>query len=243
MIEFENTAIVMTARMAGSVLPGRPMLDVNGKPLIVRAWHSAISSNIGHVLVAAGDNNIAEAVRSAGGEAMVAPGHLKAETDQVAAVLAMRDPQQKFKFVMCLPSHLSSIDPLSLRRCLAGLMNKDVDMATLAFPSPSPKPGTLRVLAPLEGEREVAYVRGFALVGEGETASPVFEHIAIYAYRRAALESFATFPVLAGERAGGPEMQRALDNGLKLAAVKVDTTPLSVDTPAELEALRRLLKA
>ncbi len=243
MIEFENTAIIISARMAGGPLPGRPMVDVNGKPLIVRAWQSAIASNIGHVLVASGDNNIAEAVRAVGGEALVAPGHLKAETDQVADVLALRDPAQKFKFVMSLPCHLAAIDPLSLRRCLAGLMNKDVDIATLAFATMALRPGATRLYVPLEGEREVAYVRSITRAGESQVAASAFEHISVYAYRRAALETFAKLPVGADEQAGGPEMQRALENGLKLAAVKVDTAPLSVDTPAELEALRRLLKA
>jgi 3-deoxy-manno-octulosonate cytidylyltransferase (CMP-KDO synthetase) len=122
-------------------------------------------------------------------------------------------------------------------------MNKDVDVATLAFPAMAERPDSLRVLAPLEGEREVAYVRGFARASEIENGASSFELVPIYAFRRAALENFSKFPILADEKAGGPEMQRALDNGLKLAAVKVDTTPLSVDTPAELEALRRLLKA
>jgi 3-deoxy-manno-octulosonate cytidylyltransferase (CMP-KDO synthetase) len=243
MIEFENTVIVITAHMAGSHLPGRPMLDVNGRPLIIRAWAQATASNIGHVLVAAGDNNIAEAVRSAGGEALVAPKHLSAESDQVAAVLALRDPARKFRHVMNLPCHLPAIEPLSLRRCLAGLMNKDVDIATLAVASGSARTGAVRVLAPLEGEREVAYVRDLFEADEAQTTSAGFDLIGVYAYRREALEQFASLSPALREKGAGLEMRRALHHGMKLAAVKIDTAPLSVDTPETLEALRRLLKA
>ena len=240
MIEFDNTALVITARMASAALPGRPMMDVNGKPLILRAWAQATASNIGHVLVAAGENRIAETVRSAGGDALVVPRLLSAEADQIAAVLALRDTTRRFQYVISLPAHLLAIQPLSLRRCLAGLMNLDVEIVTMACAA---KPGTaaaVKVVAPLGGEREVAYVRDLV---QGPLAEGELEHIGIYAYRRAALEKFAALPVSAREKSGAPELWRALEHDMKLVAVKVDRPARTVDTPEDLEALRRLLKA
>ncbi len=238
MIEFDNTALVVTARMASAALPGRPMMDVNGKPLILRAWAQATASNIGHVLVAAGENRIAETVRSAGGDALVVPRLLKAEADQIAAVLALRDPARRFQYVISLPAHLLAIQPLSLRRCLAGLMNLDVEIVTMACAA---KPGTaVKVVAPLDGERELAYVRDLV---QGPVAEGELELIGIYAYRRAALEKFAALPVSPREKAGAPELLRALAHDMKLVAVKVDRPAQTVDTPEDLEALRRLLKA
>ncbi|MDE2383865.1 MAG: hypothetical protein KGO53_04535 [Alphaproteobacteria bacterium] len=235
MIEFENTAIVITARMAAPGLPGRPMLDVNGRPLVLRAWANAVAANLGPVLVATADSLVAEAVRAAGGDALVVPQRLSGVADQAAAAIALRDGQRQFHHVMGLPCQFPLVEALSLRRCLAGLMNEQVEIATLACRAAPGEAG--RIIAPLEGEREVAYLRGFA--GPGENAP--FRQIPIYAFRRAALEHFASLPP--GLRKDAPEAQRALDAGMKLAAVKVDTAPLSVDTPQELEALRRLLKA
>ena len=240
MIEFDNTALVVTARMASASLPGRPMMDVNGKPLIVRAWAQATASNIGHVLVAAGENRIADTVRSAGGDALVVPRLLKSESDQIAAVLALRDPGRRYQYVMNLPCHLLAIQPLSLRRCLAGLMNLDVDIVTVACAAEHAMASAVKVVAPLEGEREVAYVRDLV---QGPVAQGELEHIGIYAYRRAALERFATLPVAPQEKDGAPELLRALAHELKVVAVKVDRPARSVDTPEDLEALRRLLKA
>ncbi len=239
MIEFENTALILTARMAGGPLPGRPMLDVNGKPLIMAALENARAAKLGHVMVAAGENRIAETVRDEGGDAMVVPGLLAAEADQVAAVLKMRDPERRFQHVLILPASYATIEALALRRCLAGLMNNDVDAATLAAPLAEGEAAPSAIVAPLEGERELAYVRDFISPGKG----PAFEHIPIYAWRRAALERFATLPPDPREKQGGPEGLRALFHGLRLVAVKVDTSPFSVDTPEDLEALRRLLKA
>jgi 3-deoxy-manno-octulosonate cytidylyltransferase (CMP-KDO synthetase) len=238
MIEFENTALVVTARMAGGALPGRPMLDVNGKPLIFVALANAEAAKLGHVMVAAAENRIAEAVREAGGDAMAAPGHLLAEADQVAAVLKMRDPQRRFQHVLILPASYATIEALALRRCLAGLLNKDVDAATLAAPLAEGEAAPVLVSAPLDGDRELAYIRDFSFPGKG----PGFEHIPIYAWRRAALERFATLPPDGRERQGGPEALRALFHGQRMVGVKVDTAPFSVDTPDDLEALRRLLK-
>ena len=239
MIEFENTALILTARMAGQPLHGRPILDVNGKPLILASLENARNAKLGHVMVAAGENSIAEVVRDDGGDAMVASAQLAGETDQVAALLKLRDPQRRFEHVVILPSAFVTIEALALRRCLAGLLNRDVDAATLAAAMPEADQTSIGIVAPLEGERELAYVRDFTIPPK---TSP-FKHIPIYAYRRAALERFASLPPDPREKQGGPEGLRALFHGLRMVAVKVDTAPFSVDTPEDLETLRRLLKA
>jgi len=239
MIEFENTALILTARMASQPLPGRPMMDVNGRPLILASLENARDAKLGHVMVAAGENSIAEVVRDDGGDAMVVSAQLLAETDQVAALLKLRDPQHRFEHVLILPSAFATVEALALRRCLAGLLNRDVDAATLAAPMQEGDQTSIGIVAPLEGERELAYVRDFTIPPR---TSP-FKHIPIYAYRRAALERFASLPPDPREKQGGPEALRALFHGLRMVAVKVDTAPFSVDTPENLETLRRLLKA
>lgn len=240
MIEFQNTVIVITARMACKTLPGRPMADINGHPLVVQTLRAAERANIGHVLVAAAENQIVEAVKAAGGDGLVSPFNAVAEVDQIAAVLALRDPARRYDFVMSLPCYLPTIEALSLRRCLAGLTNADVEMATLAAPLDEDDETKVKVLAPLEGEREVAYARDFSTTIQPK---PAWQHIAAYAYRRESLESLASLNPSKREAEQGLEQFRTLDHGFRLAVVKVDTAPLSVDTPQNLEAARRLLKA
>ena len=240
MIEFQNTLIVITARMACKTLPGRPMADINGHPLVVHALRAAERANIGHVLVAAAEHQIVEAVKAAGGDGLVSPFNAIAEVDQIAAVLALRDPARRYDFVMNLPCYLPTIEALSLRRCLAGLTNADVEMATLASPLAEDDETKVKVLAPLEGEREVAYARDFSTSIQPK---PAWQHIAAYAYRRESLESLASLKPSRRETEQGLEQFRALDHGFRLAVVRVDTAPLSVDTPQNLEAARRLLKA
>ena len=240
MIEFENTVVVITARMACKSLPGRPMANINGQPLVVHALRAAERANIGHVLVAAAENQIIEAVRASGGDGLVSPLNAVAELDQIAAVLALRDPARRYDFVVNLPCYLPGIEALSLRRCLAGLTNADVEVATLAAPLRQDDETKVKVVAPLDGEREVAYARDFSTAIQ---PPPAWQHIGVYAYRRSSLEKLAALKPSAREIEQGLEQFRALDHGLRLAVVKVDTAPLSVDTPQDLEAARRILKA
>ncbi len=246
MIEQHNTIVIIPARMASTRLPGKPLADIHGVPMIVEVWKRAIAANIGHVLVAAAENQIAEAIRAAGGDAMTTEPRLPSGSDRIAAALALRDGVKKFQYVINLQGDLPTIDPLSIRRCLAGLTNDSVDIATIAAQisdeADVANPNIVKAIAPLEGEREVAYARDFLRVIDPEMQAPFWHHIGVYAYRRASLEKFVSLPVSTREKNRSLEQMRALDNDMKIAVVKVDTVPLGVDTPADLEMARRLLK-
>ena len=246
MIEQHNTIIIIPARMASIRLPGKPLADINGVPMIVEVWKRAVSANIGHVLVAAAENAIANAIREAGGDAMVTEPRLPSGSDRIAAALALRDSAKRFDYVVNLQGDLPTIDPLAVQRCLAGLTNDSVDIATIAAQihddADVANPNIVKAIAPLDGEREVAYARDFVRVVDAEMQAPYWHHIGVYAYRRAALERFVKLPVSAREKERSLEQMRALDNGMKIAVVKVDTVPLGVDTPADLEIARRMLK-
>ncbi|CAN5346158.1 3-deoxy-manno-octulosonate cytidylyltransferase [soil metagenome] len=245
MIENHNTIVVIPARMASTRLPGKPLADINGLPMIVHVWNRAREANVGHVLVAAAETEIAEAIRRHGGDAIVTDAHLPSGTDRIAAALKLRDPQERFRFVVNLQGDIPTIDALSIQRCLAGLINDGVDIATLAAQivdeSQITNPNVVKVLANLE-DREMAFARDF-LRRPGPELGPVFwHHIGLYAYRRESLERFVALPVSARERRDGLEQIRAMENGMKIGVVRVDTVPLGVDTPADLETARRLLK-
>ena len=246
MIEQHNTIIIIPARMASTRLPGKPLADIHGVPMIVEVWKRAVSANVGHVLVAAAENAIADAIRAVGGDAMVTEPRLPSGSDRIAAALALRDSAKRFEYVVNLQGDLPTIDPLSVQRCLAGLTNVSVDIATIAAAiteeADVANPNIVKAIVPLEGDREVAYARDFVRVVDAEMKAPFWHHIGVYAYHRSSLERFVKLPVSAREKERSLEQMRALDNGMRIAVVKVDTVPLGVDTPADLELARRMLK-
>ena len=246
MIDHQNTIIVIPARMAATRLPGKPMADINGDPMIVHVWRRAVEAKLGHVLVAAGESEIAAAIRAAGGDAIVTEPGLKSGSDRVAAALRLRDADKTFSYVVNLQGDLPTIDPLSIRRCLAGLTNETVDISTVATEIHTDEdranPNIVKAIAPLGETREVAFARDFVRNLGPEHAAPHWHHIGIYAYRREALERFVALPQSAREKERSLEQMRALDNGMKIAVVQVDSNPLGVDTPQDLEIARRLLK-
>jgi 3-deoxy-manno-octulosonate cytidylyltransferase (CMP-KDO synthetase) len=246
MIDHQNTIIVIPARMAATRLPGKPLADVNGKPMIVHVWQRAMEANLGPVLVAAGESEIAAAVKAAGGDAIITPSFLASGSDRVAAALALRDPDRVFTHVVNLQGDLPTIDPHTIRRCLAGLTNETVDISTAATEISDAadllNPNIVKAIAPLGPYREVAFARDFVRELQPEHTAPHWHHIGIYAYRRAALERFVALPPSLREKQRKLEQMRALDNAMKIAVVQVDTQPLGVDTPHDLEQARRLLK-
>jgi 3-deoxy-manno-octulosonate cytidylyltransferase (CMP-KDO synthetase) len=247
MIEQHNTIIVIPARMGSSRLPGKVLADIHGVPLVVEVWKQAVAANIGHVLVAAAENQIAEAVRKVGGDAIVTERLLIKDVDLIAAALSLRDSIKRYKYILILSCDYPILDALSLRRCAAGLMNETVDIATIAAKLDNPAeiadPNIVKAIAPLDGEREVAYARDFVRVVDQDTPTPYWQLIPVFAYRRAALEKLASLPASTRETNRNLEPLRALDHDMKIAVVKVDQAPLRVESSADLEHVRRLLKA
>jgi 3-deoxy-manno-octulosonate cytidylyltransferase (CMP-KDO synthetase) len=247
MIENQNAIVVIPARMASRRLPGKPLADINGLPMIVHVWKRAVEANVGQVLVAAAELAIVDAVKAHGGDAIMTNPTLASGTDRVAAALDIRDPQGNFGFVVNVQGDLPTIEPIAVQRCLAGLVNEQVDISTIAVritdEADIANPNIVKAIAPLSDEREVAFARDFQRL-PGPELGPVFwHHVGVYAYRRQAIERFVKLPVSVNETERQLEQMRALDNGMKIAVVRVDSLPLGVDTQAELEAARLMLKA
>jgi 3-deoxy-manno-octulosonate cytidylyltransferase (CMP-KDO synthetase) len=246
MIEHQNTIIVIPARMAATRLPGKPLADIWGEPMIAHVWRRAFESKLGSVLVAAAESQIMSAVLNAGGDAIMTNPMLPSGSDRIAEALRLRDPDRRFQYVVNLQGDLPTIEPLAVQRCLAGLANEQVDISTIAAridkAEDAANPNIVKAIAPLSADREVAFARDFVRTLGPEHAPPHWHHIGVYAYRREALERFVKLPVSAREKERKLEQLRALDAGMKIAVVRVDGVPLGVDTPAELDIARRLLK-
>ena len=247
MIENQNTIVVIPARMASTRLPGKPLADLNGLPMIVHCWKRAMEANVGQVLVAAAEVAIADAVKAQGGDAIVTDPSLPSGSDRIAEALSLRDPGGRYRFVVNLQGDLPTIDSLSIQRCLAGLVNEAADISTIAAriveDADVANPNIVKAMAPLGEEREVAFARDFLRQVEPRHQPPFWHHIGVYAYRRPILERFVALPVSEREAERKLEQMRALDNGMRIVVVRVDTVPLGVDTPHDLDVARRMLRA
>jgi len=240
-----RTLIVIPARMQSSRLPGKPLVDIAGEPMIVHVWRRAMATERGRVVVATDTAAIAEAVRQAGGEAVMTRADHASGSDRVFEAVAKVDPDGDFAIVLNLQGDLPAMQPQIAAACLAPLEDEDVEIATIAaeirdahertnsnsvkvIGTPTGVPGRLRALY---------FTRATAPWGEG----PLYHHFGMYAYRRSALERFVSLRPSTLERREQLEQLRALEDGMRIDVTLVDTVPVEVNTPADLERARRLI--
>ncbi|MFI4975541.1 MAG: 3-deoxy-manno-octulosonate cytidylyltransferase [Caulobacterales bacterium] len=234
--------VVIPARRAASRLPGKPLADIGGAPMIVRVLRQAEAAAIGPVVVAAGDPEIAWAVEAAGGRAVLTDPDLPSGSDRILAALAELDPQGAHDVVVNLQGDMPFIAPAVLTACLGVLAAEaECHIATAIAPEAAPadrsNPDVVKavvVLTPGDVRGRALYFTRSTLYGDG----PVWKHVGIYAYRRHALSRFAAAAPSPLELRERLEQLRALELGLTIWAAVVDETPISVDTPADLEAAR-----
>ena len=236
-----NPLILIPARMAATRLPGKPLADIGGKPMIVRAWEQGAASGF-RTAVAAGDPEIVIAVREAGGTAVITDADLPSGSDRIRAALETIDPDGRHDVVVNLQGDMPLADPGLARACVAILQAQpDCDIATLVAPeanaSDRSNPDVVKAVVALEpgaSAGRALYFTRSTLYGDG----PVWRHIGVYAYRREALIRFCNAPPSALERREKLEQLRALEMGMSLWAAVIDAAPSSVDNPADLEAVR-----
>ncbi len=231
--------------MASTRLPGKPLIDIAGEPMIVQVCRRALEAGAGRVVVAAAEPEIAAAVEAYGLEAVVTDPDLPSGSDRIAAALKQIDPQGRYGVVLNLQGDLPTIEPAVVRTCLDALSLPGADIATVAAlitdPAEAANPNVVKAIAPLVDSRgPVKAVDFVRRLPEGSTP-PYWHHIGIYAYRRQALERFVSLPPSAQEIERRLEQMRALDAGMTIAIERVDTVPLGVDTPADLERARILI--
>jgi len=240
-----NALVVIPARLASTRLPNKPLADICGAPMIVQVLRRAIEAEIGPVLVAADGEEIAAAVRAAGGEAVVTDPDLPSGSDRIAAALRSYDPEGRYATIVNVQGDLPTIDPAAVRAALAPLSEPRVDIATLAARIVREEERTdsnvvKAVGSPLSATRLRAlyFTRATAPWGAGD----LFHHIGLYAYRRAALERFVALPPSALEKREKLEQLRALEAGMRIDVEIVETVPLGVDARDDLERARAILE-
>jgi 3-deoxy-manno-octulosonate cytidylyltransferase (CMP-KDO synthetase) len=237
--------VLIPARMAATRLPGKPLLDIAGLPMIVHVLRRAEAAGIGRVAVATDTPEIAAAVKSHGGEAVMTRPEHPSGSDRIHEALGHLDPEGRAEIVVNLQGDFPTIAPDNIRDVLAPLDDPAVDIATLAAEihteEESANPNVVKAVgSPISAKRLRAlyFTRASAPHGDG----PRYHHIGLYAYRRAALERFVMLPPSPLEWQEKLEQLRALEAGMRIDIGIVDAVPRGVDTPADLETARQILK-
>jgi 3-deoxy-manno-octulosonate cytidylyltransferase (CMP-KDO synthetase) len=237
--------LVIPARMAATRLPGKPLADIRGRPMIAHVIDRAREAGIGPVAVAAGEEEIAAAARAAGAQAVLVADDVPSGTDRVQRAMAALDPEGRHDVVVNLQGDFPTIAPETLRAVLEPLADPGVDIGTLVCPiadeAEANTASFVKAACAFQGGSRVAPALYFSRLpipwGEG----PRWHHIGVYAYRRAALDRFVALPASPLELRERLEQLRALEAGMRIAAARVDHGPFGVDTPEDLDRARALL--
>lgn len=239
-----DVLILIPARMASTRLPGKPLADIAGEPMIVHVWRRALEADIGPVWVATDSPEIAAAVEKAGGHAALTRGEHASGTDRIHEALREADPAGRAGIIVNVQGDLPTLNPADLAAAAALLSDRSVDIATLAAQIVKTHerndPNVVKVVGtPVSPNRLRAlyFTRATAPAGEG----PLYHHIGLYAFRRAVLERFVALPPSPLERRERLEQLRALEAGMRIDVALVASVPLGVDTPAHLETARAVL--
>ncbi len=240
-----NPIIVIPSRMGSTRLPGKPLADIGGRAMVLHVLDRAREAGIGPVAVAAGEPEIADAVRADGGVAVLVADDVPSGTDRVKLALDRLDPGRAHDVVVNLQGDFPTLAPALLAAVLRPLADPGVDIGSL--------------VTPISGEHEAqteSFVKCVCAFGEGDVApalyfsraavpwgeGPLWHHIGVYAYRRAALERFVALPPSALELRERLEQLRALEAGMRIGVARVEYGPFGVDTPEDLERARRMLR-
>jgi 3-deoxy-manno-octulosonate cytidylyltransferase (CMP-KDO synthetase) len=242
----DDVLILIPARMAATRLPGKPLLDIAGEPMIVHVLRRAQAAQLGPVVVATDNEAIVACVEKAGGRAIMTRADHASGSDRIFEALGIVDPKAQAKIVINMQGDLPTLPAADLKAALAPLADPAVDIATIAAEIKKPEertnPNVVKVVGSTvaPGRLHALYfTRATAPSGDG----PLYHHIGLYAYRRSALARFVALPPSPLEKREKLEQLRALEAGMRIDVSIVDSVPLGVDTPEELEIARTMLKS
>jgi 3-deoxy-D-manno-octulosonate cytidylyltransferase len=239
-----DVLILIPARMAATRLPGKPLADIAGEPMIVHVLRRALDAALGPVVVATDSAEVAAIVDKAGGRAVMTRADHASGSDRIFEALGKVDSQSRVEIVVNMQGDLPTISPAAIAAVLGPLNDPAVDIATLAaeitVPGERANPNVVKVVGtPVAAARLRAlyFTRATAPSGDG----PLYHHIGLYAFRRSALERFVALPPSPLESRERLEQLRALEAGMRIDVAIVDAVPLGVDTPEDLERARAML--
>ncbi len=239
-----NTLILIPARMASTRLPGKPLADINGQPMICHVVDRARAANVGEPVVATDTLEIKQAVEAHGARAVMTREDHETGSDRIWEAVEAVDPDGKAEFIINVQGDLPTVEPEIIRQSLAPFLDPDVAIATLATEitdqEEKTNPNVVKAIGTPVAEgrlRALYFTRATAPHGDGA----LYHHIGLYAYRREALAKFVSLPPAVLEQREKLEQLRALENGMRIDIELVSAMPLGVDTREDLEKARKLL--
>ncbi|MCO5732870.1 3-deoxy-manno-octulosonate cytidylyltransferase [Rhizobium sp. SSA_523] len=242
--EFDRTLVLIPARMASTRLPGKPLADICGAPMIVQVARRAREADAGRVIVAVDDEAVFRTVEASGFDVVMTRQDHQSGSDRIHEALQAADPERRFDKIINVQGDLPTIEPETVLASLRPLEDASVDIATLAVQIREEEerhnPNVVKVVgSPLSETRQRAlyFTRATAPYGDG----PLYHHIGLYTYRRSALERFVALGPSPLEQRERLEQLRALEAGMRIDVEIVDSVPLGVDTPADLDKARAII--
>lgn len=239
----QNPIVLIPARMASTRLPNKPLAMIDGVPMIVRVWQCAVAADCGRVVVAAGDAAIGDVISQAGGEVVLTDPDLPSGSDRIHAALKAVDPEAAHDAIINLQGDLPTLDPALVKTTLATLEGHDMStlVAEIRDAAERDNPNVVKAVLSMTSQktgRALYFTRATAPSGDG----PLYHHIGIYGYRRAALDKFVSLPPSPLEIRERLEQLRALEAGMSIAAAVVNTVPVGVDTADDLAHAERVVQ-
>jgi len=240
-----NPLVVVPARMTSTRLPGKPLADINGMPMIVRVWQRAMEADVGPVVVACAEQVIFQAVSDVGGHAILTDPDHPSGSDRIYEALCAIDPGAGYDAIVNVQGDLPTIEPEAVRAALQPLADAQVDIATLVSEitegEEKDNPNVVKAAVSFAHGATIGRALYFSRQRVPSGDGPLYHHIGLYAFRRAALERFVALKPAPLEHRESLEQLRALEAGMRIDVALVDTVPLGVDTPADLERARQIL--
>ncbi len=242
-----NPVIVIPARMASTRLPGKPLADIAGLPMIVRVWQQAMAAKLGPVIVAVAEREIADAIERVGGIAVMTDVDLPSGSDRVFQAVEKFDRARKHDVIVNLQGDLPTLDPAYVRTAAEVLASIGADIATLVAqiddPADYDNPSVVKPVVAWDVTGDRGRALYFTRARAPANGGALYHHIGIYAFQRDALSRFVKLPPSPLEKREKLEQLRALEANMSIAVARVDSVPLSVDTPADLEKARAIIAA
>ena len=245
MINQENTAIIIPARLASTRLPNKPLLPINGKPMILHVWEQAVAAEIGEVIVATDSDQIKQVISEAGGNCELTRSNHQSGTDRIYEALEKFDQNKNINFIINLQGDLPQIN----RECLSSVVNllsdEEAEVSTLVCEMTDHdeinSKSIVKAIADINPNTKIGRAINFTRTPEASINGNYLHHIGLYAYTRSALEKFVHLAPSTREIDQKLEQLRALDNQMRIDIQLIDFLPLGVDTPEDLEKMQKLI--
>ena len=246
MIKNKKTIIIIPARMAATRLPGKPLMIIDNKPMIVHIWEKASQTLADKVIVATDSNAIINEIHKRGGVAVKTKSDHKTGSDRIYEALLKTDDSENYSYIMNLQGDIPTVKPELINLAIEKIKKTDADIITFARKITNKKditdPNVVKIAIDFDrvgSESSALYFSRLPIpYGEGE----FYEHIGLYMYKRHALKKFILSDQTKIEKRENLEQIRALENNLKINAILIKDNIIGVDTIEDFKKAKKLIE-